>query len=90
MERFEEEKIKTVRPIKNTWNDWLINYIPIPIRNSVSVSKDIFMNLFKVNTPKQTFYGREKKLSKPRKQSIENPFISEQNKEKIKELLGTF
>ena len=28
MDRFEEEEMKRVRPVKNTWYDLLINYIP--------------------------------------------------------------
>ena len=54
MDRFDKEEMKKIRPIKNTWYDWLINYIPKPIRKSVSVSKDKFINLFKPNTSKQT------------------------------------
>ena len=30
-------------------------------------------------------YGRGKKLSKPRKQNIRNPFLSKENKEKVKD-----
>ena len=52
---------------------------------SVSVLKDKVMSLYKTNTPKQTVYGRGKKLSKPRKQNIKKPFISEVNKERIKD-----
>ena len=55
------------RPIKNTWYDWLINYIPDPIRKSVGDFKDKIVSLFKTNTPEQTVYGRGKKVSKPRK-----------------------
>ena len=41
MDRFEEEEErKKTRPIKNTW---LINYIPKPIRTSVTVLKDKFI-----------------------------------------------
>ena len=45
MDRFEEEEeeMKKLRPIKNTWYDWLINYVPKPIRKSVSVLKDKFI-----------------------------------------------
>ena len=74
MDGFEEEEMKKIRPIKNTCYDWLINYIPKPMRKSVSVLKDKFI---KTNTPKQTAYGRVPKLSKPRKQNIKKPFISE-------------
>ena len=51
MDRFEEEEMKKIRPIKNTWYDWLINYIPKPIRKSVSV--------FKTNTPKKKLFMGE-------------------------------
>ena len=74
MDGFEKKEMKKIRPIKSTWYDWLINYIPEPIRKRP-----------KTNTPKQTVYGRGKKLSKPRKQNIKKPFISEENKEKIKD-----
>ena len=53
-----------IRPIKNTWYDWLVNYIPDPIRKSVSAFKDKTVSLFKTNTPKNTAYERGKKLSK--------------------------
>ena len=37
MDKFEKKKkdIKKIRPIKNTCYDWLMNYIPEPIRKSV-------------------------------------------------------
>ena len=56
--------MKKISPIKNTWYDWLSNYIPEPIRKSVGGFKDKIVSLFKTNTPKQTVYGRKKKLSK--------------------------
>ena len=68
MDRFEEEKIKKVISVKNTWYEWLINYIPKSMRKSVHVLKNKLISLLKTNTPKQTFYERGKKLSKPRKQ----------------------
>ena len=63
---------KKTRPVKNTWYDWLINYIPEPVRKSVSASKDRIASLYKSITleqtvPDQTVYGRGQKLSKPRK-----------------------
>ena len=39
MVRFEEEEMKKIRPIINTWYDQLSNYIPKPIRKSVSLFK---------------------------------------------------
>ena len=59
--------MKEIKPIKNTCYYWLINYIPEPIRKSVGDFKDKIVSLFKTNTPEQTVYGREKKVSKPRK-----------------------
>ena len=32
MDKFEQNEMKKIRPIKNTWYDWLINYIPESIR----------------------------------------------------------
>ena len=94
MDRFEEEEMKKIRPIINTWCDCLINCIPKPIRKSAIVLKDKFISLFKTNTPKQTVYGRGQKLSKPRKQNIKNPFISKVTKQIIKdriiEIFGNF
>ena len=59
--------MKEIKPIKITCYDWLINYIPEPIRKSVGDFKDKIVSLFKTNTPEQTVYGRGKKISKPRK-----------------------
>ena len=70
MDNFEQKEMKKIRPIKNTWYDWLINYIPELVRKNVGGFKDKIVNLFKTNTPKQTVYGRGKKLSKPKTQNI--------------------
>ena len=40
MNKFEQKEMKKIRRIKNTWYDWLINYIPEPIRKSVGGFKD--------------------------------------------------
>ena len=63
--------MKKISQIKNTRYDWLINYIPKPIRKSGGGFKDKIVSLFKRNAPKQTVYGRGKKVSKPRKRNIE-------------------
>ena len=58
MDRFVEEEMKNkITPIKNTWYDWLINYIPKPMRKGVSVLEDKFV-FCKRNTPKQIVYVR--------------------------------
>ena len=84
MDRFEKKEMKKIRPIKNTWYDWLINYIPEPIRKRVDEFKDKIASPFKTNTPKKTVYWKGKKLSKPKTQNIRNPFLLEENK-KIKD-----
>ena len=45
MDKFEEKEMKKIRPIKNTWYDWFINYIPEPIRKIASGFKDEIVNL---------------------------------------------
>ena len=84
MDRFERKGMKKIRPIKNTWYDWLINYIPKPIRKVVGGFMDNTVSLSKSKTSKQAVYGRGKKLSKPKKKQKKkrNPFLSEENKEK--------
>ena len=67
MDKFEQKDMKKIKPIKNTWYNWLINYIPDPIRKSVGGFKDKIVSLFKTNKPKQTVYGRGKKETKQTK-----------------------
>ena len=85
--------MKKIRPIKSTWYDRLINYIPKPKGKSVGGFKDKVISLFKKNTPKQTVYGRGKKLNKSKMQkkseenilnSIRYPFIQENKIKKSK------
>ena len=53
MDKFEQKEMKKIRPIKNTWYDWLIDYIPEPIWKSVDRFKEKVISLFKTNEPKQ-------------------------------------
>ena len=81
MDKFEEKEMKRIRPIKNTWHDWLINYIPEPIRKSIDGFKDKVISFCLTNTPKQTVHGRGKKLSKSKTQNkVKNPFILKKKK----------
>ena len=52
MDKFEQKEMMKMRPIKNTWYDWLINYTSEPIRKSTGGFKDKIVSLFKTNTPK--------------------------------------
>ena len=80
MDKFEPKKMKKIRPAKNTWYNWLSNFIPEPLTISVGGFKDKNVCLFKKNTPKQTIYGRGKK---PKTQDIRNHFILKKIKDRI-------
>ena len=58
MDKFEEKEIQKSRPIKNTWHDWLTNYVPDPIRKRIGSFKDKIVGLFKTKTSKQAVYER--------------------------------
>ena len=87
MDKFEQKEMKKIRPVKNILYDWLINYIPEPIRKIVGGFKNKIVSLFKTNTPKQIIYGTQKNLTKPKTQnkinSIRNPFILKKKKKKL-------
>ena len=84
MEKFEQKEMNKIRPIKNTWYDWLIRYIPEPKRKRVGGFKEKIASLYKANIPKQTVYRWGRKRSKPKTQNIRNPFISKKKKKNIK------
>ena len=70
----------------------MVNYISELIRKSVSALKDKIPGLYKSikleqTVPEQTVYGKAQKPNKPRKQIIKKPFISEENKDKIKTII---
>ena len=50
MDRFEEKEMYKIRPIKSSWCDWLINYIPEPIRKSVGGFKVKTVSIFNKHT----------------------------------------
>ena len=69
----------------------MINFIPEPVIKIVGGFKDKVVSLFNTNTSKQTVYGREKKLSKSKREkqsekniikSIINLFILEERKKR--------
>ena len=50
MDKFEEKEVMKERIFtKNTWYDWLINYIPEPIKKTMGGLKDQTISLFKTN-----------------------------------------
>ena len=64
---------------KNTWYDWLINYIPELLQRSVGGFKDVIESLFKTNKPKQTVYGGRKKPNQKQK-TLENLLYGKRTK----------
>ena len=66
MDNFEQKEMKKIRPVKNTWHDLFVIYLPEPVGKSVCGFKDKVIGLFMTNTLKQTVYGRGKKLIKPK------------------------
>ena len=58
MDKFEDKEMKKIRPIKNAWYNWFINYIHEPITKIVGHFKDKIVSLFKRSTPKQAVYRR--------------------------------
>ena len=78
MDRFKINE--RIRPIINTWYDWLINYISEPIRKGAGAFQNKILSFFKTNTPKRTVCRRGKKLSKPKRQNIRNAFILKKKK----------
>ena len=47
---FNKKKKEEIKPIKNTWYEWLISNIPEPITQIVGGFKDKVISLFKTYT----------------------------------------
>ena len=77
MDKFGEKQMKRSFA-KSTCYDWLINYIPEPIKKILGDVKDKIMSLFKTNTTEDCIkpthvsnvYGGGKKPSKPKTKTI--------------------
>ena len=61
MDTFGKKEMKKMRPIKNSWYDWLINYIPEPIAKIVGGFKDKIVSLFLKKTHQKKFFIKKKK-----------------------------
>ena len=62
MGKFEQKEIKKRRSVKNTWYDWLNNYIPEPITKSAGGLKDKIVSLSKTNTTKNECAWERKEI----------------------------
>ena len=60
MDRFQKKEMKNIRPVKNTSFDWLINYIPDPIRKSLGGFKDKIVNFLRQTHLKKLCMGEER------------------------------
>ena len=78
MDTFGKKEMKKMRPIKNSWYDWLINYIPEPIAKIVGGFKDKIVSLFITNTPKKSVY--KKKMKKKKKKKKKNLLYQKRTK----------
>ena len=84
MVRFEEEEMKKIRPIINTWYDQLSNYILNPIRKSVSLLKDKFIIVFLGQICLNKLFLREDRNQANQENKIlKGYFLSEENKKKL-------
>ena len=84
MVRFEEEEMKKIRPIINTWYDQLSNYILNPIRKSVSLLKDKFIRVFLGQICLNKLFLREDRNQANQENKIlKGYFLSEENKKKL-------
>ena len=81
MVRFEEEEMKKIRPIINTWYDQLSNYILNPIRKSVSLLKDKFIRVFLGQI--KLFLGEDRNQANQENKILKGYFLSEENKKKL-------
>ena len=88
MDQFEEKETKKIRPIKNTWYDWLIDYIPEPITKIVSGFKDNVVSLFNTNAARLNKRRERKETNQTKqkqKQYEENKINSIEKKKKARE-----
>ena len=61
MDKFEQKKkMKKIRPAKNTWYDWLSNFIPEPLTISVGGFKDKNVCLKQTIHLNKPFMGEER------------------------------
>ena len=47
IDTLEEKEMKKIRPIKNTWYEWLVNYIPESITKRADGFKDQVVSLLR-------------------------------------------
>ena len=71
--------MKKVRPHRNIYYGWLINYVPDTVRTIVDDFKDKIFSLFKTNTPKEIIIN-----------SIRNLFIPKKKRTKRKKIRRLF
>lgn len=76
MEKF--KNIETIKKtlVKNTWRDWLINYIPKPIQRQWNSIKKKIMGLFRGSTNKDVKKKKSMLKEKKKRITLNDPFKS--------------
>ena len=59
MDKFEQKEMNEIWSFKSTQYDWLINYIPEPIRKSLDGFKDKIVSLFKTDHLNKLCMGKK-------------------------------
>ena len=60
IDKFEQKEMKKIRPIKNSWYNWLFSYIPEPVRTSVGGFKDKVISLLRQIHLNKQYMGEER------------------------------
>ena len=60
IDKFEQKEMKKIKPIKNSWYNWLFNYIPEPVRTSVDGFKDKVISLLRQIDLNKQYMGEER------------------------------
>ena len=74
--------MKKVRPHRNIYYGWLINYVPDTVRTIVGDFKDKIFSLFKTNTPKEIIINSIRNFFIPKKKNKKKKKIEDYLKEK--------
>ena len=74
--------MKKVRPHRNIYYGWLINYVPDTVRTIVGDFKDKIFSLFKTNTPKEIIINSIRNFFIPKKRNKKKKKIEDYLKEK--------
>ena len=84
MEKFEQKEMNKIRLIKNTWYDWLIRYIPEPIRKRVGGFKEKITSLLRQAHPNKPCMGGEGNAANQKHKTLEILLYQKIKRKKLK------